>query len=152
MKSSYLKHIFWFYYLISILFILTSFFSVLFPVIPKTVEPTGLSTISPFFFVVFYIYPFICGLVGVVLNFDQNDDKVSKIIGAIFNFVMFFSLTCGFYFLSILIFPSLISSIFQGQTSYQFGFLIGFNLVNILQFYLFEFLKNRKKLEVKVKN
>lgn len=144
MNYKYLKIIFFLYNLVFFLHFLTSFVSILFPTVPNFPDSTGLGTISPFFFVVFYIYPFICGLVGVVLNFDQNYDKVAKIISAILNFILFFSMSCALYFLSILIFPSLVSSMFQGQIPYQFGFLIGFNLVNILQFYLFEFLKNRK--------
>lgn len=143
MKNKYHKYIFWLYYVIFTLFILTSLFAILFPNLDNP-EPTGLSSISPFFFIIFYFYPFICGLIGVILNFEKKYSKFAKIISIILNFLLFFTLTCGFYFVSILIFPNTISGIFQGQIPYQLGFLIGFNLVNILQFYIFEHLKNKK--------
>ena len=138
MTKKYLKYTFWLYYVVFTLFILTSIFSMLFP-IEINREPTRLSSVSPFFYIIFYFYPFVCGLVGVVLNLEKHD-KTSKIVGAIVNFFLYFGLTCLFYFVSIFIFPSLISAIFQG-VPYQFGFLIGFNIVNILHFWLFEFLK-----------
>lgn len=140
--KNYPKIVFLLYYLVFALFVLTSAFSMP-PPITTNPEPTGLSSISPFFYIIFYFYPFVCGLVGVVLNLEKKYDNFARIISGIMNFPLYFSLTCIFYFLSILIFPSLISSIFQGVHD-QFGFLIGFNLVNILQFYLFEFLRNGK--------
>lgn len=144
MNYKYLQYTFYIYYAVCILHLVASILSILFPTIPKYPDSSGLGTLFPFFFLNLCVYFLVCGLLGFVIMFQKGQclPRFLQILLATTAFVCVLVFFSFFYLFFSSFSASFVSSLTAESMPFLWGGLIGANIVIIIQFFIFEYLRN----------